>query len=128
LRSRRKGQLHELVQELESYIQKKNLGNIKVSATSANGFAEDAIAEIAEKYKPGIVIMGTHGIGEQTQGIFGSVTSRLIDRLTVPLLTIPAAATYQGIGKIKTSCMPLILMILITPPSTGSSILSARLT
>jgi nucleotide-binding universal stress UspA family protein len=96
-----KRQLHELVHELESYIQKKNLGNIKVSATSANGFAEDAIAEIAEKYKPGIVIMGTHGIGEQTQGIFGSVTSRLIDRLTVPLLTIPAAATYQGIGKIK---------------------------
>lgn len=94
-------QLHELVHDLNSYARKKNLGSVRINATTANGFAEETIIEIAEKYKPGIVIMGTHGIGEQTEGIFGSVTSRLIDRLEVPLLTIPAASIYQGIDKIR---------------------------
>lgn len=98
---RAKRQLHELMEYLHGYIKKKNLGEIKLSATTVNGFAEDAIVEMAEKYKPGIVIIGTHGIGEKTAGIFGSVTSRLIDRLKVPLLTIPANATFQGIDKIK---------------------------
>jgi nucleotide-binding universal stress UspA family protein len=98
---RAKRQLNELVEELNTYIRKKNLGPVKLSAVTVNGFAEEAILEVHEKYEPGIVIMGTHGIGEQTEGIFGSVTSRLIDRLNVPLLTIPAAATYQGIGKIR---------------------------
>jgi len=96
-----KRQLNELVHELNQYIEKKKLGKIRISATLANGFAEEAIIEINEKYKPGIVIMGTHGIGEQTAGIFGSVTLRLIDRLNLPLLTIPASATFKGIEKIK---------------------------
>ncbi|MBE0661651.1 MAG: universal stress protein [Bacteroidales bacterium] len=96
-----KKQLHELVHELNQYIVRKKLGKIRISASLANGFAEEAIVEIIEKYNPGIVIMGTHGIGEQTAGIFGSVTLRLIDRLHVPLLTIPASATFKGIEKTK---------------------------
>lgn len=96
-----KKQLKDLMEELNLYIKKKRLSRVKLSATAANGFAEDAIIEMHEKYKPGIVIMGTHGIGEQTEGIFGSVASRLIDRLNVPLLSIPAVATYQGINKIR---------------------------
>ena len=98
---RAKRQLHELVHELQLYMKKKNIKGVNLTVTTANGFAEDTIIEMHEKYKPGIVIMGTHGIGEQTEGIFGSVTSRLIDKLQVPLLTIPAAATYQGIAKIR---------------------------
>jgi len=96
-----KRQLQELIYALRSFIKKKNLGDIKLVATTLNGFAEDAIVEMAEKYKPGIVVMGMHGIGEQSAGIFGSVTSSLIDRLKVPLLTIPATATFQGIDKIR---------------------------
>lgn len=98
---RAKKQLQELMEELQAYVKKKRMGDVKLSATTANGFAEEAIIEMHEKYRPGIVIMGTHGIGEKTEGIFGSVTSRLIDKLSVPLLTIPTAATFQGIGKIR---------------------------
>jgi nucleotide-binding universal stress UspA family protein len=96
-----KKQLVELMQDLNTYVKRKKLSGVKLSASVANGFAEDAIIEMHEKYKPGIVIMGTHGIGEKTEGIFGSVTSRLIDKLNVPLLTIPSAATFQGIAKIR---------------------------
>jgi nucleotide-binding universal stress UspA family protein len=98
---RAKRQLNELIEKLKDFIRQKKLGEIKLSATTANGFAEDAIIEMHDAYKPGIVIMGSHGVSEKTEGVFGSVTSRLIDRLSVPLLIIPADAIFQGISKTK---------------------------
>ncbi len=98
---RAKKQLQEMIDDLNTYIRKKNLGEIKLSATATNGFAEEAILEMTETYKPGIVIIGSHGIGEQTEGIFGSVTSKLIDKINVPLLAIPASAPFRGITKIS---------------------------
>ncbi len=94
-------QLHSMLANLNAYIKQKKIAHVRISATSANGFAEDAIIEMAETYRPGIVIIGTHGIGETTEGIFGSVTSRLVDRLNIPLLAVPANATYLGLGKIR---------------------------
>lgn len=98
---RAKKQLQEMVDNLKLYIKKKKMGAISLSASVENGFAEDAIFEMYEIWRPGIVVIGTHGIGEQTEGIFGSVATRLIDKLDVPLLTIPANAKFTGIGKFK---------------------------
>lgn len=96
-----KKQLQELTEHLEKYIKNKKLEKIKITATASNGFAEDAILEITETYKPGIVVIGSHGIGEKTKGIFGSVAIKLIDKIDVPLMAIPASATFKGLSKIN---------------------------
>lgn len=94
-------QLIEMRSELKTYVNKHGLSGIKLTYGILHGFAEDAIEEMCMKYRPGIVVIGTHGLGQTSEGFFGSVANRLIERLNVPILAIPASATYKGIGKTR---------------------------
>ncbi len=92
-------QLTDMRNELKAYVNKHGLSGIKLSFGILHGFAGDAIEEMCLKYRPGIVVIGTHGLGQTTEGPFGSVANRLIERLTVPILAIPTSAKYKGLGK-----------------------------
>ncbi len=98
---RAKNQMIQMRDQLKKEVADKNITGVTVSYSLASGFADDAIVEFCEKYKPGLVVLGTHGVGEKTKEIFGSVASKLIDKLQVPILAIPATALYKGIEKTK---------------------------
>jgi nucleotide-binding universal stress UspA family protein len=53
------------------------------------------------KFRPGLIVIGTRGIGNQTGGFFGSVTAKLIEKTNTPVLAIPEQSKFSGIGKVK---------------------------
>lgn len=73
----------------------------KISFSIANGDAEEEILAIADKYKPGLVVMGTHGMGHQSGEALGSVTSRIIQKSDIPILAIPANTPFNNLDNLK---------------------------
>ncbi len=93
--------LIQLRDELQKEIDEKHLSHVTLSYGTASGFAEDAIIEYSHRYKPGLVVIGTHGVGQKTEGIFGSVALKLIDDLDIPLLAVPSTAPYTDLDHIR---------------------------
>ncbi|MDP2423249.1 MAG: universal stress protein [Bacteroidales bacterium] len=99
IRARRN--ITELKDLLKKEITDQKITGVTLSYSLGSGFADEAIMDFCEKYNPGLVVIGTHGVAEKTEGIFGSVAAKLIDRLNVPLLAVPASASYKGLDKVK---------------------------
>jgi len=58
------------------------------------------IAEVAEKNNVSMVVMGTHGASGLKKILFGSNTSKLISKVSVPVLTIPFRYRFKKIDKL----------------------------
>lgn len=93
-------QLIKLVKELRQQVKSSN-PELKISYTLSNGLAAEEIASTAAKFKPGLIILGTRGIGNQTGGFLGSVTSKLIGKTGIPVLAIPGQSKFSSLEKIK---------------------------
>lgn len=94
----------ELETANEIYL-KKRIANIakkytvKVESTVMKGNAEDVIREVAENQGVDIIVMGMKGKG-QSNSIFGSTSTSMIDKTSVPLLIVPFNASYKTIDTI----------------------------
>ena len=64
------------------------------------GFPVDEIERLCQVHKPDLVIMGMRGGNHLAKKILGTTTTRVIQRITEPVLVIPENATYQGIREI----------------------------
>jgi len=95
-----RNQLIKLVKELKLKVKSSN-PDLKISYTLANGLAAEEIASTASKFKPGLIILGTRGIGNQTGGFLGSVTSKLIGKTGIPVLAIPEQSKFTSLEKIQ---------------------------
>lgn len=95
-----RNQLLELVKDLRAKAKKKKL-DTKITYSITNGLAADEIIERGKKFKPGIIIMGTRGIGRQTRGFLGSVTAKVIEKTDIPVLAIPEKSRYTRIESLK---------------------------
>ncbi|MBF9252330.1 universal stress protein [Pontibacter sp. 172403-2] len=76
----------ELLQEAETSGQQ-----VLVERALVHGFPEDKIVEEAQQYKPDLVIMSTKGESGLARSFFGTVTTKVVQDLNVPVLTIPDA-------------------------------------
>jgi len=90
-------QMKNLKSEVQKRIQLQNLSNVKLSYTLDTGSPDEVILHQINKYKPGIVIMGTKGRGESSYSILGSVTQKIIKNAEIPVLTIPEKSKFKGI-------------------------------
>lgn len=54
----------------------------------AVGVVGEALAEIVEAEEPDLLVMGSHGHGNFTSALLGSVAGRLLSRTQVPVLLI----------------------------------------
>lgn len=95
-----KQQLIRLADDLKHRVS-EGKSEIKISYSLHNGIAADEIVTMADHYKPGLVIMGTRGIGQQTSSLLGSVTARVIEKSKVPVLAIHEASRFTGIESFK---------------------------
>jgi len=57
-------------------------------STHVAGHAADAIAALADKEKPGLIVMGTHGRSSFGNVVLGSVANGVLARCKVPVLLI----------------------------------------
>ncbi len=74
---------------------------VKVSYTLTNGLAADEILALSNKYHPGIIIMGSRGMGKQSEGLLGSVTAKVVSKSAVPVIAIPESSKSLHIEKVK---------------------------
>ncbi|HLN52279.1 MAG TPA: universal stress protein [Lentimicrobium sp.] len=79
----------------------KGKNRVRVTHTLANGIASDEILALSKKYKPGIIVMGSKGIGKLSEGIIGSVTAKVVSKSEIPVLAIPELTRYSSPEKIK---------------------------
>ncbi len=93
-------QIARLVKELKQQVKESN-PDLKITYSVSNGLAVEEIVATASKYRPGLIVIGTRGIGKQTAGFLGSVTAKLIEKTDFPVLAIPEQSRYTRIGKIK---------------------------
>jgi nucleotide-binding universal stress UspA family protein len=93
--------MDRLVNTMKEYLESEGKENIKFSRTIANGIASSEIITFSEKFKPGIIVMGTRGIGHRVSGTLGSVTAEVIEKSDFPVFAIPQGARLPGIEDLK---------------------------
>ncbi len=72
---------------------------VKIKGIVQKGKPVTVITEVAEKIKPGLIILGMKGKGESNSR-FGSTTTSMIAKTSVPLLVVPKNASYQTINSV----------------------------
>lgn len=93
--------LLEFSDSLKKHISVENLSKVKIHYSLFKGKPGNVIINISEKYKPDVVIMATKGKDEKKGTFVNSVTTKVIDNIHFPVLTIPKSATYRDIKKIN---------------------------
>ena len=85
-----------LKEEIEGIVRKFT---VKIDSMVKKGNPVTVIKQIAEKKHSDIIVMGMKGKGE-SNSIFGSTTTAIINETSTPLLIIPKKASYQTIDTI----------------------------
>jgi nucleotide-binding universal stress UspA family protein len=97
-----KEQMKELKSKIKDQIEKENLTQIKkVTYSLEMGTTETVILNQIDKFKPGLVVMGTKGKGMGISDYIGGVTKKIIDKSSVPVLAIPDKSVFWGIEHVN---------------------------
>jgi nucleotide-binding universal stress UspA family protein len=93
--------MDRLVDTMKAFLVNEGIENVKLSRTITNGIASQEIIAFSEKFRPGIIVMGTRGIGHRVSGTLGTVTAEVIEKSEFPVFAIPEGARLPGIEDLK---------------------------
>ncbi len=92
------------VENMTNYINKRirsgELPKIKYEFDLKEGVPEDQILDYCKKYKPDVVVMGSHG-KKISNELLGSVTAEVIELSEVPVFAIPASFNRDKLDDLK---------------------------
>jgi nucleotide-binding universal stress UspA family protein len=71
---------------------------------SAPGFAVDEILDLASTSRYDLIVMGTRGNGSSINQLLGSTSTALLKRSPIPVMAIPATATFKAPVNIVMAC------------------------
>ncbi len=71
----------------------------KITGLVKEGFSAEIIQEIAKENDAGLIVMGMKGKG-RSNSVFGSTTTMVIRKLSLPVFVIPEKAGYKPIDNI----------------------------
>lgn len=91
------GNNKELMEKEVEALSKKYPG--KIIGLVQEGFPADIIQEMAKEKHADLIVMGMKGKGK-SNSVFGSTTTAIIRKLSLPVFVIPEKADYKLIGKI----------------------------
>ncbi|MEO9003955.1 MAG: universal stress protein [Ginsengibacter sp.] len=96
--------LEELEDANEKFLEKKmedfsKKFTVNIDHLVKKGNPIKVINEVTQKIKPELIIMGMKDKGE-SNSIFGSTTTSIIDKTSIPILVIPFKTSYQAIGTV----------------------------
>jgi nucleotide-binding universal stress UspA family protein len=89
------------VQLLQTELLKNGLNGVGFHYTLLKGKPEYQIISISELFKPFMIVLGAQGTGKMPNDIIGSVTTRVIENTTVPILAIPENWDYKSFEKLN---------------------------
>ena len=87
-----KGNEVSMAQEIKTLYKKQA---IKIEGLVREGFAPDIIKEMAKEKNADLIVMGMKGKGK-SNSVFGSATTTIIRKTSVPVLVIPENAVYKS--------------------------------
>ncbi len=91
------------MKRLKGTLEKK-LGDEKISVSIStkvvNGMPEFEILDICDSYHPDVIIMGSSGQGNKSGKILGSVALKILEKASIPVLTIAEDTKYNKISNI----------------------------
>jgi nucleotide-binding universal stress UspA family protein len=64
-----------------------------IASTVVEGQPAEQICQWARRNDVGLIVAGTHGHGDVVHGELGATARRLVDRLSAPILLVPASAS-----------------------------------
>jgi nucleotide-binding universal stress UspA family protein len=91
-----KNKLNRLARKLAQFIDQ----NVKIECYLKEGFVVDVIEDAIANLKPNYLIMSTVGQLPQSSKLFGSVSTEMISKSSVPLLLIPPKAKFKAFENI----------------------------
>lgn len=82
--------LEKLKNNLEEYCTEKGYTHTSISTKFLAGLGVDEILYYSEKFKPFIIVMGTHGLTANAVHTFGKISDGVVRNSKVPVLALPA--------------------------------------
>jgi len=89
------------LEELKIKLNELKLNDVKFHYNLRRGKPEYQIVNMAETYQPYIIIVGAQGAGKMPNDIIGSVTTKVIENTTVPILAIPESWEYKEFERLN---------------------------
>ncbi|MBN2614818.1 MAG: universal stress protein [Bacteroidales bacterium] len=81
--------LKALQQKLKAKLKANNVKGVNVFYDLVKGNVVNTILDYAEAYNPGLLVMGTRGSKREGRWSFGSVTAKVIEKITRPIIAVP---------------------------------------
>jgi nucleotide-binding universal stress UspA family protein len=79
-------------QEIKNFAHEQKLNNVQVGYSLREGFSGFGIVEMAKRYKPSLIVMGTRSEGFESIELVGDVAAQVAEDTKVPILVIPEKA------------------------------------
>jgi nucleotide-binding universal stress UspA family protein len=93
-------QLGDKVVEITTWLEKERLRKLDVQHQVRIGFAAEEVVRTASEDGTDLIVMGTHGAGWLGGALLGSNATMVLQRVSCPVLAVPAAAEFAGFNKI----------------------------
>ncbi len=133
----------QLLDEMKKY--NKTGKPLKYKIEQGTSFS-DTVSRYAKRHKCNLIVMGTHGASGLKKVVMGSNTASMLEASRVPVLAVPAEATFKslksvvyatdGLSTLKElravlgvvgSEKPVVHIIHVTPDRTEASAIEAKI-
>jgi nucleotide-binding universal stress UspA family protein len=94
-RESEKKAFEEILEKTQANLNENQKKNISLKIHFDIGYAEDVLLKLSNELKPDVIVMGTKSKGETIKELLGSVTSDVVRKANVPVLTIPAESNIN---------------------------------
>jgi nucleotide-binding universal stress UspA family protein len=91
------------LRKLAAKLKKQNTG-VSIKIASTFGAPDEQIINKAERSRADMIIMGTRGQSSFLGGLFGNTTTAVCRQSRIPVLAIPAHASYRTITNVLVAC------------------------
>lgn len=89
--------LNDMVEKLKS---EEKYFNLDIETKSKMGFVDDVVRSQLTVKDYQLIIMGTTGAGNNFKAVFGSVTSKIMKKINIPIITVPADRAQKDLDVI----------------------------
>ncbi len=101
LQEERISRASEALANFQSKVTDQAREEVEMECLLKGGLPGKAIIECLEEVHPDLIIMGTSGAASVHERILGSVTAYIVQHAQIPVLAIPAEASYKPIRNIQ---------------------------
>lgn len=99
IKSQAEESMVEFCNEIRQMAVEKGYEKTKISYYLTHGLPEDEITAFVQEQKPGVIVMGIKVPVTKTSGLFGELTTTILENAEAPVLIIPENSRFTGVGK-----------------------------